>query len=134
MGATDTLLQDWTKLRGFANPSWSLNTVFYPKSAQMIIVVPLWKTQSWFPVLLELLEDYPRVLSHQVDLVVMPSDQGFLMQQGVPTLIVFSISGNPFHLSLTGIFSYISCLPHGNLKTTEPMAPVSLNGKISASI
>ena len=99
--ATDAFLQDWAKLRGFANPPWCLIHRCLSKVkaelARIVLVVPLWKIQSWFPVLLELLEDYPRVLPHQTDLVVMPSDQGFLMQQGVPTLIACPISGNPSH-------------------------------------
>ena len=99
--ATDAFLQDWSKVRGFANPPWCLIHRCLSKvkaeSARLVIVVPLWKTQSWFPLLLELLEDCLRVLPHQADLVVMPSDQGFLMQQGVPTLITCLISGNPSH-------------------------------------
>ena len=70
--ATDAFLQDWAKVRGFANPPWCLIhrclTKVKTEVARMVLVVPLWKTQSWFPVLLELLEDYPRVLPHQQDL------------------------------------------------------------------
>ena len=70
---------------------------------------------------------------HQTDLVVMPSDQGFLMQQGVPTLIACPISGNPSHHKDFLLRLQTSCLPHGNLKPTPTMAPVSLDGRIGAS-
>ena len=102
--------------------------------ARIVIVVPLWKTQSWFPVLLELLEDYPRVLPHQADLVVMPSDQGFLMQQGVPTLVACSISGNPTHHKDFLLRLQTSCLPHRDLKPTPTMAPVSFDGQFGVEM
>ena len=71
--------------------------------------------------------------SPSTDLVVMPSDQGFLMQQGVPTLITCPISGNPSHHKDFLLRLQASYLPHGDLKPTPTMAPILLNGQIGAS-
>ena len=101
--------------------------------ARMVLVVHLWKMQLWFPVLLELLEDYPRVLPHQQDLVVMPSGQSFLMQQGVPTLITCSISGNPSHHKDFLQKLQTSCWHPGDPKPTPTMAPALLDGQIGVS-
>jgi len=52
-----------------------------------VLITPLWKTQSWYPIVLELLENYPVTLPTLPDLVVIPAGQEFLMEQGVPQLI-----------------------------------------------
>ena len=89
--ATDAFMQDWSHLRGFANPPWCLISRCLSKvraeEAQIVLVTLLWNTQPWFPVVLEMLEDYPRLLLNQPDLVVLPVGQEFLLKQGVPQLI-----------------------------------------------
>ena len=99
--ATDAFMQNWAAYRGFANPPWCLIhrclTKLKKQTARMVLITPLWKTQPWYPLLLELLEDLPRRIPHQPDLVVMPQGQEFLMQQGVPQLVAWPISGNPIH-------------------------------------
>jgi len=84
--------------------------------------------EDWFPILLELLEDYPLILLTLSDLVVMPTQQEFLMKQGMPQLIPWPISGNPIHhedflRKLQASFS-----PPGETKTTLSMDPPLLNG------
>ena len=86
--ATDAFMQDWFHLRGFVNPPWCLINHCLSKvkaeGARVVLVTPLWTAQPWFPIVLELLEDYPRQLVNQLDLVVLPMGQGFLMKQRVP--------------------------------------------------
>ena len=85
--ATDAFMQDWSHLRGFTNPPWCLISRLSKVKAegtQIVLVTPLWTTQPWFPVVLELLEDYPRLPVNQLDLVVLSMGQQFLMKQGVP--------------------------------------------------
>ena len=60
-----------------------------------MLITPLWKTLSWYLIVLELLEDYPVTLPTLPDLVVIPARQEFLMKQRVPQLIAWPISGNP---------------------------------------
>ena len=59
--ATDAFMQDWTTCQGFANPPWCLIhrclTKVKKQAARIVLITPLWKTQSWFPIVLELLED-----------------------------------------------------------------------------
>lgn len=41
--------------------------------------------QPWFPIILGMLEDYPHQLPHtQVDIILNPINQEFIMKQGVP--------------------------------------------------
>ena len=61
------------------------------------MITPLWVTQPWYPVLLELLEDFPRLLPQMDNLVRLPMAQEFVMKQGVPDLVAWPISGNPLH-------------------------------------
>ena len=61
--ATDAFTQQWEKFRGYANPPWCLVgrvlSQVERQQAQVILVAPVWKGQSWYPVLLEMLYDYP---------------------------------------------------------------------------
>ena len=135
--ATDAFMQDWSHLRGFANPPWCLISRCLSKvkeeGARIVLVTPLWNTQPWFPVVLELLEDYPRRLVNQPDLVVLPVGQEFLMKQGVPQLIAWPISGNlTYHKAFLQRLQ-TSCLPHGEIKPILTTVPPLLNGLAGAS-
>ena len=55
---------------------------------------PLWASQPWYPTILGMLEDYLRILPAKEDLVILPAGQEFIMNQGVPELVAWSISGN----------------------------------------
>ena len=135
--ATDAFKQNWAAYRGFANPPWCLIhrclTKLKKQTARMVLITPLWKTQPWYPLLLELLEDLPRRIPHQPDLVVMPQGQEFLMQQGVPQLVAWPISGNPIHHEVFLRRLQTSCLHHGETKLTPTMAPHSLSGLAGVS-
>ena len=135
--ATDAFLQDWSQLRGFANPPWYLIhrclTKVKVQSAQMVLITPFWKTQSWFPMVLEMLEDYPRALPTQSDLVVMPTGQEFLIREGVPPLIAWPISGNPIHHKDFLMRHQSSCSLHGEIKLTPIMDHPLLSGLIGVS-
>ena len=51
--ATDAFLQDWSQIRGYANPPWSLIgrvlSQVQVQQAYIILVAPVWKTQPWYP-------------------------------------------------------------------------------------
>jgi len=130
--ATDAFMQDWSQQRGYANPPWCLIHRCLSKVkqqlARVVLITPFWKTQSWFPVVLELLEDYPLLLPTLSDLVVMPTGQEFIMKQGVPQLIAWPISGNPIHHKVFLQRLQPSCSPHGETKPTPTMVPPLLNG------
>lgn len=113
-------MQNWVTSRGFADPPWCLIhcclTKVRKQAARIVLITPLWKTQPWFPLVLELLEDYPRKIPQQPDLVSMPLGQEFLMQQGVPQLIAWPISGNPTHHEEFLHRVQTSCSHHGKTK------------------
>ena len=58
---------------------------------------------------------------------------GFLTEQGVPTLITCSISGNPSHHKDFFQKFQTSCLHPGDLKPIPTLAPALLNGQIGVS-
>jgi len=96
--------------------------------ARVVLITPFWKSQFWFPILLKLLDDYPLILPTLPDLVVMQTQQVFLMKQGVPQLIAWPISGNPIHHKDFLHRLQASCLPPGEIKPTQTMDPPLLNG------
>ena len=133
--ATDAFLQDWSQHQGFANPPWCLIHWCLSKvkvhSAWIVLITPFWKTQSWFPVVLEMLEDYPRALPTQV---VVPVGQEFLMKEGVLPLIAWPISENPLLHKVFLMRHQTSCIsPHGGIKPTPTMDHYLLSGLIGVS-
>ena len=64
--ATDAFLQDWSGKICYANPPWGLLLKVLSEvshqQADVIIVAPVWKGQSWFPVLLSLPFDFPHLV------------------------------------------------------------------------
>ena len=66
--ATDAFLQDWSQVKGYANPPWNLIgrvlSQIQSQEARVILIAPVWKTQPWYPVLLGRLTEPPRLLPH----------------------------------------------------------------------
>ena len=86
--AADAFTQNWAQSRGYANPPWYLINCFLhqvsQQQARIVMVMPWWSTQAWFPVILAMLEDYPRLLPSRRDLVNLPTGQEFIMPQEAP--------------------------------------------------
>ena len=57
--ATDAFTQDWSQCQGYANPPWCLILRTLSKiqreEARVLLIVPVWRTQPWYPLLLQLL-------------------------------------------------------------------------------
>ena len=122
--ATDAFLQDWTTVKGFANPPWNLVQRVLTKAqnqgAEVILVAPVWKSQPWYPLLLSLLVDWPRLLPKQ-DMVTKSVPI-------MPQLAVWSISGKD---SMNKVFQaklQTSSSIHGGQKQTSPMTHYSGDG------
>lgn len=86
--AVDAFLQDWSTIRGFANPPWNLVPKVLGKvkaqEVDLVLVAPVWKAQPWYGQLLSMIVDWPRLLPRQVT----------SPQLGLnPQLAVWSISG-----------------------------------------
>ena len=132
--ATDAFLQNWTPTRGFANPPWCLIprclSQIKQQQARVLLITPLWPCQPWFPVVLGMLQDYPCQLPPQQDLILSPSNQEFIMQQGTPTLVAWPISGNPsLHEEFLHRLQNCSSL-HGGTKPTLATTLICKMGKL----
>ncbi|XP_044146965.1 uncharacterized protein LOC122935270 [Bufo gargarizans] len=98
--AVDAFLQDWSEDLHYAFPPFSmiprtLNQV-RSQSAEIILIVPFWTTQSWFPNLLELLIFPPFLLPVYPDLLLGPEDaQHPLLLEGSLRLLACRVSGVP---------------------------------------
>jgi hypothetical protein len=71
---TDAFTLNWRFIRSFAfPPPFNLISQFLSKliqdQATTVMVTPLWPTQSWFPILLELSIDIPRLFHPEQDLL-----------------------------------------------------------------
>ena len=103
--ATDAFLQDWSQIKGYANPPWSLIGRVLSKvqmdKARIVLVAPVWKTQPWYPPLLQMLLAIPRLINH--DQIMLNRDPEDL----VPQLAAWHISGRD-----TETKSFRRKLPH----------------------
>ena len=56
--ATDALLQDWSGLRGYANPPWNLIARVLRKvksqEADVVLIAPVWKAQPWYAMCIQI--------------------------------------------------------------------------------
>jgi len=135
--ATDAFTQNWAHSRGFANPPWCLIsrclTQVAQQEARIVMLTPWWNTQPWFPVILGMVEDYPRLLPNRLDLVTLPAGQEFIMPQGVPPLIAWPISGIPSH-HRAFLDKLRSCSSHpGEQKQTKTTIPYATSGFLGVS-
>ena len=93
--AVDAFNQDWSQLVGYANPSWclilSVSAKIRRDKAKVILVAPVWPTQPWYPLILQLLDDVPCLLPRREDLVISPSQREFIMPSGVPQLAAWPL-------------------------------------------
>ena len=124
-------------MRDYANPPWCLIpcclSQIKQQQARVSLITPLWPCQPWFPVVLGILQDYPRQLPPQEDLILSPSNQEFIMQQGTPTLVAWPISGNPsLHKEFLHRLQNYSSL-HGATKPTLATTLYLQNGQIGVN-
>ena len=74
--ATDAFLSDWSKWRSWIYPPVILLPRILNKinadPATALILAPHWPGQPWFPQLLEMLVDYPRLLPQRPHLISLP--------------------------------------------------------------
>ena len=121
--ATDAFSQDWSQLQGYANPPWCLLLPTLAKiqreRARVVLVAPMWKTQPWYPLLLQLLKGVLLLIPIQKNVVISPTQEGFIMPSGVPQLVVWPLSGikanqEGFQRELHGYWN-----PHGGIRPSQ---------------
>ena len=97
--AVDALAQDWSNTKGYVFPPFCLigrclSKIKRERVPQIILITPLWHSQPWFPVLMEMITDTPLLLPAIMDLLL--DSQGNphpLMVQGHLQLVTWSVSG-----------------------------------------
>ena len=94
--ATDAFTLDWAELRGYANPPWNLIGRVLAQTrlqrAELVLVAPVWKAQGWYPVLLEMLVDFPLLIPQKEDLITATHQDS--LPEVVPQLAMWAISGS----------------------------------------
>ena len=96
---SDAFTLDWSNLTAYAFPPFSLIPAVLHKAkreqATLVLVAPLWTTQPWWPLLIELLVDYPVYLGNNPKLLQEVSSPGVLHPLfPALRLAVWRISGN----------------------------------------
>ena len=96
--AVDAFTVDWSSIPGklYANPPWNLvgrvlSQVLNQRVQELVLVAPVWKAQSWYPMLLQLLVNKPLLIPQS------PRSIQSVCQNRVPDIIpqlaVWVVSG-----------------------------------------
>ena len=97
--AVDAMSQSWDGMYGYAYPPTRFVTEVLHKVArsqcEILLVAPCWPTQAWFPLLLSLLIDVPRVLPIIPRLLKQPGRDIFHASAHVLKLHVWKLSSDP---------------------------------------
>ena len=128
--AVDAFQQDWSEVKGFANPPWCLIGHVLNKirsqEAQVVLVAPVWKSQAWYPVVLEMLMDYPRLIPPQEGLLRRGEERR--VTEIIPQLAVWPVSGKDIETVTFLQRLQSSCWPPGGRNPPSPMSPCLENG------
>ena len=124
--ATDAFLQDWSQLRGHANPPWCLIgkvlTQVQTQRAQIVLLAPVWKTQPWYPLLLSMAVGCPYLVKEDME-IMLNQDRAPMIQT---QLAVWNISGRDTETKSFRRRLPLSCSNHGGKR------PISLTTHSSA--
>ena len=131
--ATDAFSQCWSQILGFAHPPWCLVSRVLHKAqierATLVVIAPLWKTQAWFPVMMEMLMDHPILLPEEGNVVTPSPNCGCPVQLAVPRLVAWKVSGDSskrklFQEKLVSLSSH-----HGDTRQIQTTIPPGGNGR-----
>lgn len=124
--ATDAFQQDWGPLKGFANPPWCLIgrvlSQVMDQKALVVLLAPVWIGQPWYPVLLNILWEFPRRIPPLPNLVQSQVELNHLVF--TLQLAVCPISGK----SLAFQKLQDCCWPPGGPNQINPTTHTSDNG------
>jgi hypothetical protein len=97
--ATDAMSQNWDGMYAYAFPPFRFVTEVLHKvfrsQCEILLVAPCWPTQAWFPLLMSLLIDHPRVLPVSNRLLRQPGTSIFHESPGTLRLHVWKLSSDP---------------------------------------
>ena len=80
--AVDAMSFTWQGMDGYLFPPWSMIQAVLLKlqsetNCILTLIVPRWPKQPWWPLLVDLLCDYPRQLPRRADLLTMPISRAY---------------------------------------------------------
>ena len=114
----DAFSIDWSKFHFYAFPPFSLIPRCIQKitqdKAKGILIIPLWPTQTWFPLVLQLLYDQPWILRPSLDLLHHPNHKELHPLNKKLHLMVCPLSGTPLDNTRFLQKSHKSSWPHGD--------------------
>ena len=95
--ATDAFAQNWSNTKAYANPPWNLIGRVLAKlqedrNTQLVLITPLWPSQPWYPVVMDLLIDIPRLIPAVPDLIFPVAEE--TSPEVTPKLVAWPISNN----------------------------------------
>ena len=128
--AIDAFTLDWTKFKGYANPPWNLVgrvlTHVRNQKVRVTLIAPVWRSQAWYPVLLEMLIQEPLLLPASPTLII-PTHR-VNNPDVVPPLAAWVISGIDTEVKTFQRRLQNFSLPPGDRKHQGPMTPYLGNG------
>ena len=106
---------NWSNLKCYAFPPFSLLPQVLRKisvdKALVLLIAPVWTTQSWYPLLLQLLIDKPILLPRKDNLLFQPHSQTLHPMRDHLVLAAWKLSGNPLETEAFLMKQPVS-LPH----------------------
>ena len=96
--AVDAFSINWINLEGYAFPPFNMISRYLTKirkeAADLILVAPVWQAQPWWPAIMELACQPPRVIHPELTMLLDPLGNSHpLLARGSLLLAVWSLSG-----------------------------------------
>lgn len=117
--AVDALVQSWNNIRGYAFPPFCLigrclSKIRSEKVPWVLLITPLWKSQTWFPLLPEMSVEPPILLPTNESLLTDPRGNPHpMILQGHLQLVAWSVSGIPYKVEAFRTKLSRFCAPRG---------------------
>ena len=131
---TDAFTMNWAELRAYANPPWNLIGRVLAQTcqqqAELVLVAPVWKTQVWYPVLLEMLIHIPLLIPQRRDMIQATHQES--LPEVTPPLAVWVISGNATRIATFQRELRSSSWHHGDKNLPKRMIHSSESGSAGA--
>ena len=105
---------------------WTCTQQDKAQEAQVILVAPVWKGQVWYPVLLEMLRDFPWLIHPQESLLQRAGAQR--IPEIIPQLAVWPVSGKDTETASFLQKLQTSCLPPGGRSPCNHMSLTLASG------
>lgn len=123
---------DWSQYYFYAFPCFSLIPRCLAKlqhdRGNCILIAPVWTTQSWFPMLMEMMTDTPILLPKRENLLTLPGTQRIHPLHQKLTLMACRISGKPLEVERFLNAQQTSSWPLGDLGLKSNTQPTLRNG------